>query len=47
MKRESDRDVGEKWRDRKEREDVREWIDGRKQRCTSRGERGKNISCTR
>ena len=31
----------------RKREDVREWIEGGKERQSWRGERGKNFSCTR
>ena len=41
MKRESDRDVGENWRDRKEREDVREWIEGRNRDVLRGGREGR------
>jgi len=40
--------VGEKGIEGKEeREDVREWREGGKERWSWRGERGKMISCTR
>ena len=46
--RERETDVGEKMREGKEeREDVREWREGGKERWSWRGERGKTIYFTR